>query len=64
MEFANSLATSFGNLGVALGTTISGFIIAKYGVEYAPWLTLVFGVLAIAMIGIRYKIEVIQKCSR
>lgn len=64
MEFANSLATSFGNLGVTLGTTAGGFIIAKYGVEYTPWLTLVFGILAIAMIGIRYKIETTQKNRR
>lgn len=64
MEFANSLATSFGNLGVALGTTIGGFVITKYGVEYTPWLTLIFGVLAMAMIGIRHKMEITQKVSR
>lgn len=57
LEFANSLATSFGNLGVTLGTTLGGFVIAKYDVTYAPWLTLLFGILAIGMIGIRYKLE-------
>lgn len=63
MEFANSLATSFGNLGVTLGTTLGGFMIATYGVAYTPWLTLVFGVLAIAMIGIRRKMEKTQRIS-
>ncbi|WP_343606404.1 MFS transporter [Fluviicola sp.] len=57
LEFANSLATSFGNLGVTLGTTLGGFVIAKYDVTYTPWLTLLFGILAIGMIGIRYKLE-------
>lgn len=61
MEFANSLATSFGNLGVTIGTTMGGLVIVQYGVEYTPWLTLVFGILAIAMIGIRHKIETTKK---
>ena len=64
MEFANSLATSFGNLGVTIGTTIGGIVIVQYGVEYIPWLTLVFGILAILMMGIRHKIETYQKSNR
>ncbi|TGN21953.1 MFS transporter [Empedobacter tilapiae] len=64
MEFANSLATSFGNLGVTIGTTIGGLVIVQYGVEYTPWLTLVFGILAILMMGIRHKIETFQKSNR
>ncbi|REA64323.1 MFS transporter [Dyadobacter luteus] len=63
MEFANSLATSFGNLGVTFGTTIGGFVIVKYGVEYTPWLTLVFGALAIAMIGLRWKVEQVNRAT-
>ena len=50
LEFANSLATSFGNMGVAVGTTLGGLVIANYGVAFTPWLTLVFGVLAFLMI--------------
>ncbi|MDM1555020.1 MFS transporter [Chryseobacterium indologenes] len=46
LEFANSLATSFGNLGVTLGTTIGGWIIITKGVEYIPWIGFVFGLLA------------------
>ena len=64
MEFANSLATSFGNLGVTIGTTIGGLVIVQYGVEYTPWLTLVFGILAILMMGIRHKIETSKKSNR
>lgn len=53
LEFANSLATSFGNLGVTLGTTIGGWIIVARGVEYTPWIGFVFGILAFLMILIR-----------
>lgn len=49
LEFANSLATSFGNLGVTLGTTIGGWIIITKGVVYTPWVGLVFGLLALLM---------------
>lgn len=49
LEFANSLATSFGNLGVTLGTTVGGWIIVTKGVEYIPWIGSVFGVLAFLM---------------
>ncbi len=57
LEFANSLATSFGNLGVTLGTTVGGWVIATKGVEFLPWLTLTFGVLAFSMILIRVYLE-------
>nr|WP_314491092.1 MFS transporter [uncultured Chryseobacterium sp.] len=61
MEFANSLATSFGNLGVTLGTTLGGWMIISYGVEYNPWIGFVFGILALLMIFIRKAIERNQK---
>ncbi|MBN9285605.1 MULTISPECIES: MFS transporter [unclassified Flavobacterium] len=57
LEFANSLATSFGNLGITVGTTVGGWIIATKGVQYTPWLTLLFGVLAFAMIVLRKYLE-------
>jgi len=57
LEFANSLATSFGNLGVTLGTTVGGWIIVTKGVTYNPWIGLVFGVLAFLMIGWRSFLE-------
>ncbi len=57
LEFANSLATSFGNLGVTLGTTVGGWIIITKGVVYNPWIGFVFGVLAFLMIGLRSFLE-------
>ncbi len=57
LEFANSLATSFGNMGITLGTTVGGWIIATKGVQYTPWLTLVFGLLAFSMILLRKHLE-------
>lgn len=57
LEFANSLATSFGNLGVTLGTTVGGWIIITKGVVYNPWIGFVFGVLAFLMIGWRSLLE-------
>ncbi|WP_116790387.1 MFS transporter [Flavobacterium psychrotrophum] len=49
-EFANSLQTSFGNLGVSLGTATGGWFINKYGISITPWVGIGFGVLAIIMI--------------
>lgn len=57
MEFANSLATSFGNLGVTLGTTLGGFMIINRGVEYNPWISFIFGILAFLMIILRKIVE-------
>lgn len=57
LEFANSLATSFGNLGVTLGTTIGGWIIITKGVVYTPWIGFIFGILAFLMILIRSILE-------
>ncbi|WP_365866770.1 MFS transporter [Chryseobacterium sp.] len=57
LEFANSLATSFGNLGVSLGTTIGGWVIVSKGVEYTPWIGFAFGLLAFLMIFLRARFE-------
>ncbi|MCW3467655.1 MFS transporter [Chitinophaga nivalis] len=43
LEFANSFSTSCGNLGVSVGTAVSGMVIASYGVQYTPWTGMVFG---------------------
>lgn len=63
LEFGNSLATSFGNLGVTLGTTIGGWIIITKGVSYNPWAGIVFGVLAFVMIGLRSFLEQSERKS-
>lgn len=57
LEFANSLATSFGNLGVTLGTTVGGWMIMTKGVVYNPCIGLVFGILAFLMMGFRAALE-------
>ena len=57
LEFANSLATSFGNLGVAVGTTVSGWFIFYHGVAVTPWVGAAFGLASLAMIGLRSILE-------
>jgi predicted MFS family arabinose efflux permease len=57
LEFANSLATSFGNLGVTVGTTIGGWVIVTEGVEYIPWIGLVFGLPAFLMMALKGMLE-------
>lgn len=57
LEFANSLATSFGNLGVTLGTTLGGLMIITKGVAYNPWIGFIFGILAFMMMGWRHFLE-------
>ncbi|REC45336.1 MFS transporter [Chryseobacterium pennipullorum] len=57
MEFANSLATSFGNLGVTLGTTLGGWIIITMGVEYNPWIGCIFGLFAFLMMFLKAAAE-------
>ncbi|CAM3376776.1 MFS transporter [Flavobacterium chungbukense] len=49
-EFANSLQTSFGNLGVSLGTAIGGWFINHYGISITPWIGVSFGALAVIVI--------------
>jgi len=49
-EFANSLQTSFGNLGVSAGTAISGWFVGQQGIAIAPWVGSFFGLLALLFI--------------
>ena len=49
-EFANSLQTSFGNLGVSLGTATGGWFINHYGISITPWVGIGFGALALISI--------------
>ena len=57
-EFANSLAISFGNLGVTAGTVVSGLFIASMGIVESPWVGMGFGILALLMIGWRTALEI------
>jgi len=63
LEFANSLSTSFGNLGVTLGTTLGGWMIVTKGVEYTPWICFVFGLLAFLMLLLRSFYEKVKRES-
>lgn len=56
-EFANSLQSSFGNLGVSIGTAVGGWFIANRGINDLPWLGAVFGVLALLMIFFRVVLD-------
>lgn len=56
-EFANSISISFGNLGISLGTAISGLSIAHYGLHSAPWVMLSFGGLALLTFSIKEILE-------
>lgn len=49
-EFANSLQTSFGNLGVSLGTATGGWFINHHGIAITPWVGIGFGILALIVI--------------
>lgn len=60
-EFANSLQTSFGNLGVSLGTAIGGFFITYYGISITPWVGTIFAMLAIFVIIWRAYLDKKQK---
>ncbi|NQX41157.1 Predicted arabinose efflux permease, MFS family [Pedobacter steynii] len=57
LEFANSLSTSFGNLGVSVGTMLSGWVIADMGVKQSPWVGMCFGLMALLMIFWRTLLE-------
>jgi DHA1 family inner membrane transport protein len=52
-EFANSLGVAFTNLGIALGTTIGGWIIMNKGIQYTAWASIALITLALLLIVIR-----------
>jgi len=45
-EFANSLQSSFGNLGVSAGTIVGGWFIVNAGINSIPWVGAGFGIVA------------------
>lgn len=57
LEFANSLATSFGNLGVFLGTAVGGWIISQSTISNIPWAGMGFGALSLLMVACRSILE-------
>ncbi|CAH0256997.1 Purine efflux pump PbuE [Pedobacter sp. Bi27] len=62
-EFANSLQSSFGNLGVSVGTIVGGWFISNRGIDGLPWVGAGFGIIAIitmvmrAILDRQYKLQ-------
>lgn len=56
-SFSNTLQTSFGNLGISVGTFASGIAMAKYGVISSPWVGAVFGIFALGSLFFRVRID-------
>ncbi|MCL1690974.1 MFS transporter [Elizabethkingia anophelis] len=57
LEFANSLQNSTGNLGVALGTSVGGWIIVSKGISVTPWIGAGFGIVSLAILAINSYIK-------
>lgn len=57
LEFASTMATSFGNLGISAGTAVGGWVIVHYGIGITPWAGMVFGAAALLLIGVRERLE-------
>jgi len=60
-EFANSLQSSFGNLGVSIGTITGGWFIANLGIFSVPWVGAGFGILAVLTMVVR---EILDKQTK
>jgi predicted MFS family arabinose efflux permease len=56
-EFANSLGISSGNLGLMIGTLVSGWIITKSGIVFTVWVSIAFAVAALSVSLIKTYIE-------
>ncbi len=56
-EFANSLGLSFGNLGLTIGTAISGWIIGTSGIIYTPWVSIALAISALSVVGVKTYID-------
>lgn len=54
-EFGNSLFVSFSNLGITLGTTVGGWLIAVAGIHQLIWSGIAFAILALASILLKIK---------
>lgn len=56
-EFANSIAISFGNLGISFGAAMGGIFINNYGIQSTPWVMFAFCFAALLMMVFKYLIE-------
>lgn len=55
-EFGNSLFVSFSNLGITLGTSISGWFMAEWGVHQLVWSGIICSLIAFLLIIVKTKI--------
>ncbi|WP_159474922.1 MFS transporter [Chryseobacterium sp. 18068] len=60
-EFANSISISFGNLGISIGTAVSGFFIATYSIHSTPLVMFCFAAAALLMMLVKKKLEAAVK---
>lgn len=56
-EFANSLGISSGNLGLTIGTLVSGWVITKSGIVFTVWVSIILAVAALLVAVIKAYIE-------
>lgn len=56
-ELANSVSISFGNLGISLGTFVSGLYISNYGIAVSPWVMLGAAILTLIAMMIKHFIQ-------
>lgn len=56
-EFGNSLFVSFSNLGIAVGTSISGWFISHFGIHNLIWVGITFSLLAFILIMLKIQIS-------
>lgn len=61
-EFTNSLVVSTGNLGIALGAALGGFIIANFGIHQVLWGGLISFCFSLLLVMMNYKYFII--CHR
>jgi predicted MFS family arabinose efflux permease len=53
--FANSLGVSFGNLGLSMGTAISGWVIVSSGIHQVPWVSVTLVLASLILVFVKRK---------
>ncbi|MGW1846235.1 MFS transporter [Streptomyces sp. NPDC001966] len=55
-EFGNSLFISFSNLGITVGTTVGGWVLAEHGARQLPWAGAGFAIAALVVMALRLRL--------
>lgn len=53
--FANSLGVSFGNLGLSMGTAISGWVIVNSSIHQVPWVSIMLVIASLILVFVKRK---------